>query len=135
MTLPRYYLTTNLIPSAYFCFKVNSKNIQGQGCLTTGKKSFVVFCCKNLKWKRSKCQLFCLASHWPASFLPSVNDASQIVLRWWPYLLSYELTLSLLYCGIFTVQLQTTYIKMSVLVIFYCQNLLWHVILGRMFGI
>ena len=73
-------LTTNLIPSAYFHFNVKSKKRYGQGYLTTGKKSFTVFCCSKFKVKRSKCQLFYLPARWPDSFLPTVNVANQKIL-------------------------------------------------------
>ena len=35
-------LITNLVPSAYFCFKAKAKKLWGQGCLTAEKKSFTV---------------------------------------------------------------------------------------------
>ena len=93
-------LTTNLIPSAYFRFKLKSKKLLGTSLSNNGKEKFYRVLSK-LKWKRSKCQLFYLPAHGPAFHLPTVNDASKIILLWQPQLLSYELTLSLSYCGIF----------------------------------
>ena len=80
LMLPRYSLRTNLVPCAYFCLKLKCKKVQRQGCLTTGKERFTVFCYRKLKWKKSKCQLFYLPTHWPASFLPTVNDANQKIM-------------------------------------------------------
>ena len=70
-------LTTNLIPNAFFRFKVKSKKLYGQSCLTTGKNIFTVFCCRNVKVKRSKSQK---PLHWTASILPTVNVANQKML-------------------------------------------------------
>ena len=80
MTLLCYSLTTNLILSAYFHFKLSPKRSRDKGCLTAGKKSFTMFCCRKLQRKRSKCEVFYLPGHWPAPFLSTVNDANQIIL-------------------------------------------------------
>ena len=74
-------LTTNLIPSAYFRFKLKSKKLLGTSLSNNGKEKFYRVLSK-LKWKRSKCQLFYLPAHGPAFHLPTVNDASKIILLW-----------------------------------------------------
>ena len=38
-----YSLTTNLIPREYFHFKLKSKKLQKEACLTMGKKSVTLF--------------------------------------------------------------------------------------------
>ena len=60
-------LTTILILSASFPFKVNPKKLLGQDCLKMGKKVFTVFWCKKLRLKISKWQLF-LSSYHPPLF-------------------------------------------------------------------
>ena len=60
-------LTTILILSASFPFKVNPKKLLGQDCLKMGKKVFTVFSCKKLRLKILKWQLF-LSSYHPSLF-------------------------------------------------------------------
>ena len=50
----RTSLTTNLVFSASFPFKVKPKKLFGQDCLKMGKKISAVFCCKYLRLKISK---------------------------------------------------------------------------------
>ena len=53
MMLPCYSLTTNLVPSTYFCVK--GKKALGTRLSNNRKEKFyTVFCCRKLKWKRSK---------------------------------------------------------------------------------
>ena len=78
---PRHSVTINLVPTTSFCFKVKTKKLWGQGCLTTGKRSFTVFCCRNLSRKMSKWQIF-LSTHPSSRNIPTATGVNQTIL-WW----------------------------------------------------
>ena len=82
------YCATPSQPTSFwvhiFTLNWSPKRSRDKGCLTAGKKSFTVFCCRKLQRKRSKCEIFYLPGHWPAPFLSTVNDANQIILWWQP---------------------------------------------------
>ena len=69
-----YSLTTYLIPSETEVQKALETSLSNNG----KEKCYLVL--NKLKWKRSECQLFYLPALWPAPFLPTVIDATQIIL-------------------------------------------------------
>ena len=155
MVLPRYSLPTNLIPSAYFHFKPKSKKLLGQACLTTGKKSFTVFW---VSWseKGQSINFFICPPAGPPFFTNckwcKPNNFVMVVLV-------IVLWINPLIIILWNICMQSNFrppiVKMLVLVIFYCQNLMqgaviisyWlkmftlrnttkkHLILGRTLGI
>ena len=62
-----------------FSFYTEVQKALGTSLSNNGKEKFYRVLSK-LKWKRLKCQLFYLLAHQPASFLPTVNGAHQIIL-------------------------------------------------------
>ena len=57
-----------------------SHNQPHSQCISNNGKEKFYRVLSKLKCKRSKCKLFYLPARWSASFLPTVNDANQIIL-------------------------------------------------------
>ena len=79
---PCQSVTINSYPSISFCFKMKGKKLWWQGYFTTGKKSFTVLCCRKLRRKMSKWQIF-LLTHLSSCNTSTATDINQTIL-WWP---------------------------------------------------